>query len=196
MRMRKCSTSGVAGLVFALGLGTAMAQTTAGSAGSAAASAATGAASAQDKKFLVQATDGSLFEIKTSQLALQKSSSDDVKQYAQKMIDDHNTLMTQMKPVAMQANVTPQTDLMEAKHKKEYKQLEGLSGTAFDTQYIKDQTADHQTTVTAFQKEINSGSLPDEKSAAQQGLPIVQGHMQMIQQIAQSHNVTTNTGAM
>ncbi len=151
-----------------------------------------GQASTQDKMFLKTASDGSLFEIKTSQLALQKSNSADVKQYAQQMIDDHNKLMEQMKPVAAEAGVTPPTDLVSKMHKAEYKKLQGLSGDAFDQAYIKAQLMDHQQTEQAFKTEESSGQLADEKSAATQGQPVIDDHMQKIQQIAQAHNVSTS----
>ena len=148
-------------------------------------------ASMQDKKFLKLASDGSLFEIKTSQLALQKSQSDDIKQYAQQMIDDHNKLMDQMKPVAAQAGVTPPTDLVSAKHKALYTKLQGLSGSEFDKAYIQAQFKDHQETHNAFQTEETKGTLPAEKDAATQGQPVVDQHLTHIQQIAQAHNVST-----
>ncbi len=152
-----------------------------------------GKASSQDKDFLKAASDGSLFEIKTSELALQKSSSSDIKQYAQQMIDDHNKLMEQMKPVATEAGVTPPTDLVSKMHKSEYKKLQALSGDAFDQQYIKDQYMDHQQTEQAFKTEESSGQLADEKTAATQGQPVIDDHMQKIQQLAQSHNVQVSS---
>ncbi len=184
----------VLGWVLAVGTGAAMAQngTSPGDQASGnmpGPSAGSSTASVQDKKFLTTATDGSLFEIKTSQLALQKSQSDDIKQYAQQMIDDHNKLMDQMKPVASEAGVTPQTDLMMPKHKALYSKLEGLNGADFDKAYIKAQIADHKESHNAFQTEQQKGTLASEKSAAAQGQPIVDQHLQHIQQIAQAHGV-------
>src|SRR5580704_9674118 len=45
-----------------------------------------------DKAFVRKALEGGMTEIQLGQLALQKSSNDDVKQFAQKMIDDHTKL--------------------------------------------------------------------------------------------------------
>ncbi len=202
--MRNTTNRGFAsaGMVLVLSLGTALAQTGTGSQTQTAPGAGTsgsmsgmnmpGQASTQDKMFLKAASDGSLFEIKTSQLALQKSNSADVKQYAQQMIDDHTKLMEQMKPVAAEAGVTPPTDLVSKLHKTEYKKLQGLSGDAFDQAYIKAQLMDHQQTEKAFKTEESAGQLADEKAAATQGQPIIDDHMQKIQQIAQAHNVSTS----
>ncbi len=182
----------MAAMVLGMGLGSAMAQS-----GDMSSMSGTGKAKAstQDKLFLKNASDGSLFEIKTSELALKKSNSDDVKKYAQQMIDDHNKLMTQMQPVAAQAGVTPPTDLVSKMHKAEYKKLQGLSGDAFDQEYIKAQMTDHQKSDADFKMEASSGMLPDEKAAAAQGEPIVAQHLQMIQQIGQAHNVTMGSSS-
>lgn len=45
--------------------------------------------SSSDRLFMNRAAQGNLAEIRLSQLALQRASSDDVKQYAQQMIDQH-----------------------------------------------------------------------------------------------------------
>jgi putative membrane protein len=148
-----------------------------------------GQASMQDKMFLRQASAGDQFEIQTSQLALQKSSSDDVKQFAQMMIDDHTKLDNQMKPIAQEAGVQPATGLM-GKDKKEYAKLQGLSGPAFDQAYIKDMVMGHQKVDKAFASEVSDGTLPSEKQAAATNKPTVDMHLQKAQALAQAHNVT------
>ena len=184
MKIRMKDFTMLASLTLALGVGTLQAQ----SASDAASGATSTQASAQDKKFLMTATDGSLFEIKTSQLALQKSQNADIKQYAQQMIDDHTKLMDQMKPVASEAGVTPQTDLMMAKHKALYSKLQGMNEPQFDQAYIKAQLADHKESQKAFQTEQSKGTLASEKAAAAQGQPIIDQHLQHIQQLSQSQS--------
>ena len=147
-------------------------------------------ASPQDKMFLKNAGAGDMFEIQTSQLALQKSSSDDVKQFAQMMIDDHTKLENQMKPIVAEANVQPPTGLM-GKDKGEYKKLQGLSGDAFDKEYISAMVMDHSKVSKDFAAEANSGQLQDEKMAAAQNKPTVDMHLQKAQALAQAHGVAT-----
>lgn len=149
----------------------------------------TNGASMQDKMFLKNAAAGDMFEIQTSQLALQKSNSADVKQFAQMMIDDHTKLDNQMKPIATEAGVQPPTQLT-GKERGEYKKLQGLSGDDFDKEYIKAMVDDHTKVSKAFGSEIANGTLPDEKMAAQQNKPTVDMHLQKAQQLAQAHNVS------
>jgi putative membrane protein len=148
-------------------------------------------ASMQDKMFLRDATQGSNFEIKTAQLAMQKSSSDDVKQFAQMMITDHTKLNQDMQPVAQQAGVTPPTGISK-KDKATYARLSGLSGNAFDQAYIKTMCKDHTADLKAFKMEANNGQLASEKQAAQQGAGVVSMHLQHAEDLAKAHNVTAS----
>jgi putative membrane protein len=53
-----------------------------------------------DKAFVKKAMEGNMAEVQMGQLALQKSSDDQVKQFAQRMVDDHGKMQDQLKPVA------------------------------------------------------------------------------------------------
>ena len=99
-------------------------------------------ASFQDKDFLKKAAQGSNFEIKAGQLAQHKSTSDDVKQFGQKMVEDHTKLNQEMVPVAAQAGVAPPSGISK-KDQKLYDSLAGKSGTDFDNAYIAHMVEDH-----------------------------------------------------
>ncbi len=145
-------------------------------------------ASAQDREFLHEAAQGNNFEIKAAQLAIQKSSSADVKKFAQEMIDGHTKLGNEMKPIASEAGVVPPTGLSR-KDKAVYEKLQGLSGDDFDKAYIQEMVKDHSMDLKAFQTEASNGQLASEKNAASQGTSVVQTHLQHVQQLAQAHNV-------
>src|SRR5271155_1390359 len=63
-------------------------------------------ASMTDRVFVKSALQGGLAEVQLGQLTLQKSNNDQVKQFAQRMIDDHTKLNEEMKPVAQQLGVS------------------------------------------------------------------------------------------
>jgi putative membrane protein len=147
-----------------------------------------GKGSTQDKMFAKKALAGGMTEIQAAQLALTKSNSDDVKQFAQKMIDDHTKMADQMKPLAMEVGVQPPTMLMP-KDQSMINKLQNLNGADFDKAYIKDMVKDHQEDDKEFMKEASSGQNQDIKMAAQQGDTIIKQHLDMIQGIAKAHNV-------
>ncbi len=146
-------------------------------------------ASVQDKDFLKGASQGGMFEIQAGKLAAQKGNSEDVKQFGQMMVTDHTKLNEQMTPVLTEAGVKPATSL-PGKEKKELAKLQGLSGDAFDKEYITAMVKDHEEDKKAFQSEAANGQLPSEKSAAMQGEGMIDTHLEKIKQVAQAHNVT------
>src|SRR5260370_8749388 len=63
-----------------------------------------------DQSFVRKALEGGSAEVQLGQLAQQKSQSDDVKQFGQKMVQDHTQLCDQlMKPLAKHLRVTNPT---------------------------------------------------------------------------------------
>ena len=141
-----------------------------------------------DKAFVSKALQGGMAEVQLGQLTLQKSSNDQVKQFAQRMIDDHTKLGEQMKPVAKQLDVSEPKSISK-KDKSTIAKLEALSGPAYDQAYIKDMVKDHKQDLSEFQTEASSGQDQTVKDAASQGSKVIAQHLQMIQQIAKDQNV-------
>ncbi len=143
---------------------------------------------AMDKMFVKKALQGGMAEVQLGQLTLQKSNNDQVKQFAQRMIDDHTKLGEQMKPVAQQLGVSAPNDISK-KDKSTIAKLQALSGPAYDEAYIRDMVKDHKKDLSEFQTEASSGQDQTVKDAANQGSKVIAQHLQMIQQIAKDHNV-------
>ena len=141
-----------------------------------------------DQAFVKKALEGGTAEVQLGQLAQQKSQSEDVKQFGQKMVQDHSQLGDQMKPIAQQLGVK-EAKGPSKKDKQLMAKLEGLSGQQFDEAYIQAMVKDHKQDLKDFQNEAQNAQDPNVKQAAQQGAGVISQHLQMIQQIAQSHNV-------
>ncbi|HEY4045338.1 MAG TPA: DUF4142 domain-containing protein [Acidobacteriaceae bacterium] len=141
-----------------------------------------------DKAFVREALEGGMAEVQLGQLASQKASSDDVKQFGQKMVEDHTKLGNAMSEVAQQVGVKP-PDGLSKKDKQLIAKMQTLSGPQFDEAYIKAMVKDHKKDDNAFKMEAQQAENPAVRQVAQQGEPIVASHLQMIEQIAQAHNV-------
>ena len=144
-----------------------------------------------DQAFVRKALEGGAAEIQLGQLAQQKSQSEDVKQFAQKMVEEHTQLSEQMKPIAQQLGVKEPKGPSK-KDKQLMAKLEGLSGPQFDEAYIQAMVKDHKEDLKEFKNEAQSALNQNVKQAAQQGAGVISQHLQMIEQIAQSHNVATD----
>ncbi len=133
-----------------------------------------------DQKFAMEAAQGGMAEVELGKLAAQKGSSDGVKKFGQKMVDDHSAANDKLKAIAAKKNMTLPSD-MTAKDKAEMQRLQNMSGAAFDKSYTAYMLKDHQTDVAAFQKESSMGKDADIKAFATETLPTLQEHLKMVQ---------------
>ncbi len=148
-----------------------------------------GGSTAKDKMFLMKASEGGMAEIQMSQLALKKTKNDDVKAIAQKMVDDHTKLMSDMKPFCEKMGVMPPKKL-NAKHQQEAARLKAMSGDKFDKEYVTAMVGDHHKDLGEFKAEEQSTSNADLKSTVSQATQVIQQHTEMIDQSAQKMGVT------
>jgi putative membrane protein len=152
-----------------------------------------GATSPQDRVFLKEALEGGMAEVQLGQLALQKSNNADVKQFAQKMVDDHTKMGDQLKPLAQQIGVKI-PDGPSKKDKALIAKLQVLTGDDFDKAYMKDMVKDHKGDLTDFHSEADQGSNLAVKGAASQYAPIINQHLQMAEQISQKTDAVASNG--
>ncbi len=142
-----------------------------------------------DQAFVSKAMEGNAAEVQLGQLAQEKSQSNDVKQFGKKMMSDHSQMSEKwFKPVAKQMGVSEPKGPSK-KDKKLIEKLQGESGSQFDTDYIQAMLKDHKADLKDFQNEAQMAQDPNVKQIAQQGSNIIQQHLQLIEQIAQAHNV-------
>ena len=139
-----------------------------------------------DMKFMMTAAQGGVSEVEMARLALQRSSSDFVKQYAQRMIDDHTKANDELMQVASAKGITLPT-APDAKHQAAMARLQQLSGAEFDRMYIKMAGInDHMKMQKLFQKESTAGKDAEAKAFAAKTLPAVQEHRRMAQEMSNS----------
>ena len=138
-----------------------------------------------DMQFAQKAAQGGMAEVQLGQLAVQNASSDQVKQFGQKMVDDHSKANDELKALASQENMTLPTSL-NAKDQATVTRLSNLKGAAFDKAYMRDMVKDHQMDIADFQKEANGGSDSGLKSFATKTLPTLQEHLRMAKEASSS----------
>jgi putative membrane protein len=138
-----------------------------------------------DKKFAKDAALGGMTEVELGKLAAQKASNNDVKQFAQKMVDDHTKANDQLKQIAAQDKIQI-PDSLDSKHQSRIDKLSKLSGEQFDKAYVKDQLKDHETDVKDFNAEAQNGSDPNIKAFASSTLPVLQQHLDLVKNLNKS----------
>jgi putative membrane protein len=146
-----------------------------------------------DTTFVQKAAQGGLAEVELGQLAVQKASSEDVKKFGQRMVDDHTKANDQLKRLAAQEH----RDLPEhpaAKDRQAKARLEKLSGAQFDKVYMRDMVKDHQKDVAEFERESKMAKDPAVKSFAEQTLPTLKEHLKEAEKIAPKSQTAKTTG--
>jgi putative membrane protein len=138
--------------------------------------------SAADKKFVREAAEGGMAEVELGQLAVQKASSDDVKKFGQRMVDDHSKANDKLKELASGKGINLPSS-PNAKQEATKDRLSKLSGDEFDKAYMRDMLQDHKQDVAAFRMESKTGRDADVKSFAAQTLPTIQDHLKEAQNI-------------
>jgi putative membrane protein len=153
--------------------------------------AAAMAAGATPSTFVKTAAQDGMTEVELGKLALSKSSNDEVKQFAQKMVQDHGQADQQLASLAQSKGLTVPTKL-DAKHAAMVKMLSAKSGAAFDSAYAKHMAKGHTQAVALFEAASKS-SDPDLAAFAQKTLPTLQEHEQLAENLRAS--VATRTAS-
>jgi len=87
------------------------------------------------QQFIEKAAIANMAEIQLGQLAQQHAQDQQVKQFAQMMVDDHTKALEQLKSVASSQNGQIPSAL-DSKHQKLYDKLSKLQGAEFDKAYM------------------------------------------------------------
>jgi len=135
-----------------------------------------------DMGFVREAASGNLMEIQLGQLAQNKASNPAVKQFAQRMVADHNNLQNQLTSVASSGgqNFTP---TMDSRHQNQINRLQNLSGAEFDRNYMSLMIRAHQRDVNNFQTQSQSANSAQVRTLAINSLPVLQQHLSLAQQV-------------
>ncbi|AUW60057.1 hypothetical protein C1T17_03610 [Sphingobium sp. SCG-1] len=128
--------------------------------------------------YLAMAGASDKYEIQSSELALGKSKSTAVKQFAQMMIDNHNKTTQTLVKAASSAGITPPPPQLMPAQTKMIEQLQGLSGTQFDAAYVKQQRQAHDMALALHRNYSKEGDVPALRTAAAGAVPIVEQHRQ------------------
>ena len=139
--------------------------------------------SSSDQKFMMEAAMAGMEEVELGRAAATRASSDAVKQFAQRMVDDHSKANDELMQLASTKGVTLPTAL-DDKHKADVAKMSQLSGAEFDRAYVKEAgVKDHNKAAKLFQGEADKGKDADLKAFAAKTLPTVQEHLRMAQDL-------------
>lgn len=142
----------------------------------------------EEKMFLRKAAEGGIAEVKLGQLAADKGSSEEVKAFGQKMVDDHTQLNNDMAQVADTLGVLlPKS--MSKEDEAEYNKLKGLSGADFDTEYLTFMVKDHHQDLHEFRLEAASRTDPALHDVVVKAEGVIHDHTVTVDKLARARGI-------
>ncbi len=141
-----------------------------------------GPVSAMDKQFMMDAAAGGNTEVEASRIALNQSSNDRVKNFANMMISDHTKAGDELKSIASAKSVTLPDSVMAKQH-SELDMLRKTSARGFDKAYIAMMDKDHKETIDKFEMAAQKCDDSDVKTFASKTLPTLKMHQDSVKAI-------------
>lgn len=139
-------------------------------------------ASSVNQEFVSDAASGGMMEVELGTMAVQNASSQEVKDFGRRMIDDHSKANDELKSIAAKENI-PLTGTLKDENRDDVDKLSKLSGSDFDKEYMDMMVKDHKKDIKNFEDMAQNAQSPELKQFAQKTLPTLRQHLKMAQDI-------------
>jgi len=136
-----------------------------------------------DRTFMREAAMGGVAEVRLGRLAVQQGARESVRNFGQRMVDDHSRAAEELRQIARNKGISLPGE-MDTEARALYRRLSRLHGAAFDSAYIRAMREDHQKDIEAFRKEARNGRDSDVRAFADRTLPIIREHYQMVSDLS------------
>ncbi|NHZ61229.1 DUF4142 domain-containing protein [Massilia sp. CCM 8694] len=149
-----------------------------------------------DRKIVTDLAMANMAEIEAARTAQGKSQDEQVKKYAQQMIDDHTKALGEVQQLAQTKSVTLPSTLDRA-HKAKVDKLAALSGDAFDRAYMAQAgVAEHKKTHSMLGKAQGRAKDPEIKALITRMTPTVDQHLNAAKELhGNKSKATGSSGA-
>jgi len=130
-----------------------------------------------------------MIDVEAAKLAIEKSKTKEVVDFANDMVRDHEAVNVQALDLVKKLNVTPEdnptSQALTKAATEERAKLAKLDGAAFDKAYVENEVAYHSQVNSALETLlIPSASNAELKGLLETGLKIFQGHQQHAEHVA------------
>jgi putative membrane protein len=152
---------------------------------------ATGAAAGDQQRqmedaqtYVNAAAQAGLAEIETSRMALQRANMQEVKDFAQKIIDDHTASSERLIGIVTSAGLTPPPTTLDDFHMRRVNDLNEEDGDAdFDEDYLAAQVDMHDDAIALHRSYAQDGGNAQLTAFANETLPVLEQHRMMAEQL-------------
>jgi putative membrane protein len=153
-----------------------------------AAARAAGAVATSTEAFMNNAASATLYELEAARIALRRSHSDDVRQFAQRMLDDHGKMKSELGSfLGATESPTQPPDRPGKLHQVLLDDLEGAADEDFDHRYVSQQQTAHREAITLFKTYEKRGQHAGLQNLCRLGLPVLEEHARMADALAEKY---------
>jgi putative membrane protein len=143
----------------------------------------------KDSEFIREVAADHLLEIRLGTIAQQKATNPAVKQFGERMVSEHTSMLEQWRALVTKSGFPFQPGLRD-EQEEEVERLEKVSGTEFDRAYMTSMIQDHQNAVTKFQTKGQSANSVQVRELVNSGLPVLQQHLNLAIQVGNQVGAT------
>jgi putative membrane protein len=140
---------------------------------------------ANDMLFVRAAAQSNVYEIGAARHAVQNVQTQDVKDFAQQIIDDHTKTSSQLIEVAGGMGVQPNSDMTDAQQLNT-NALSAMNGAELESAYLEQQVLAHQEAVSLFETASGMVQSQELQTFIDETLPVLEEHLQMAQELVQA----------
>ncbi len=133
-------------------------------------------------QFVAVASASGLAEVNMGNMAIKHGTSLEIRQYGQRLVDDHTRANKELNRLATAENLTPAAT-MDAAHRTLARRMEQLRGPSFDQAFLKHMVMDHQEAIAIFEQQARKGQDPQLKGLAAKMLPVLRDHLRLARRL-------------
>ena len=134
------------------------------------------------REFITEAGSSSMMEVELAQLAREKAQSQQVKDYAQMIENDHQQANQRLQDLAQQKNIKiPQS--MKEDHREKMEDLREKSGSEFDQEYMDLMVDQHEKDIDKFEDKRDEVQDQELQSWIDNTLTTLRQHKEQAEQI-------------
>ena len=135
-----------------------------------------------DADFAIKAAEGGLFEVQLGKIAASRAMNQEVKDFANKMVEDHGRANQELASLAKAKNIVLPTALGRD-NQEDLREFNEKVAADFDEDYIERMIEDHERTIKIFERASSQSKDDELKAFAVKQLPILKTHLEHARKI-------------
>ena len=148
---------------------------------------------AADTAYIRQVIQGNFLEVGLGRRAYSEAADSGVKQFALRMIRDHNSMNDRWTELARQNGMKVEMEVGPA-GRQVAERLEGLEDDAFDQAYMAAMIRQHEQDLATFQRLARWARSSEVRQLASSGAPTLREHLELARQVGSRVGVSTVAG--